>query len=172
MDECDACDYMRMLVMWILMWMGVDVDLCLGRLMCGRMYMFSCVCVRLDACASMYVYLCVWLDGSSADVDVFESSCMRGCVRMHVYDCACVDVYVDADVCQVHVCICECMCGFTCMCLYVSVDGYVWKGSFVYVDVFVCMCLGVWLRASASVRMQICVNAYDSARGCIRLTND
>jgi hypothetical protein len=137
----------------------------------------GCICFRVCVRVWMHVHLCMCifvplLDGSSADVDVFESSCMRGCVRMHVYDCACVDVYVDADVCQVHVCICECMCGFTCMCLYVSVDGYVWKGSFVYVDVFVCMCLGVWLRASASVRMQICVNAYDSARGCIRLTND
>jgi hypothetical protein len=36
----------------------------------------------------------------------------------------------------------------------------------------ICVCMEVWLRASMSVYIHACVNAYDSARGCIGLTND
>jgi hypothetical protein len=96
--------------------------------------------------------------GSSADVDVFGSICMRlgiytcvnvcACVWMHLCVCACVDAYVDADGCLVYVAYVNvCVDLHVCICMCVRMDMYGW----VVVCTWMCMRLGVWLRASVSV---------------------
>lgn len=115
------------------------VNLCVCEYV--RVFVYTCMCVRVYTC--VYMYMCVFVH-----ICVFVFICVYVCLRMcYVYTCVfvcvlclCIYVYVYIRVCvymdvYVSICVyvCICVCVFMCVCVYVCVYVYVYVPVCLYV---------------------------------------